>query len=224
MNKSIRKTRFDNLSRKRLDRALDAIGSIENLANKANYDYNLAEVNDLAGRLMAKVKLVMSAFGSGSPEDRFNKLIQQDQLQYDLLKVSDPEVHAIVTSRLNDSSFKMKETLEPTEAEIVTQFKNLYDQLTNTEQSVLKNKSVMTKNIHSPDDFFLLDPRFDLSRLRAPHNINRLIWLGAQGKTYQEILSPGSPYYLPDDAPITNLHWDIREGRVLQDPKNKLLK
>ena len=125
MNKSIRKTRFDNLSRKRLDRALDAIGSIENLANKANYDYNLAEVNDLAGRLMAKVKLVMSAFGSGSPEDRFNKLIQQDQLQYDLLKVSDPEVHAIVTSRLNDSSFKMKETLEPTEAEIVTQFKNL---------------------------------------------------------------------------------------------------
>ena len=41
----------------------------------------------------------------------------------------------------------MKETLEPTEAEIVTQFKDLYDQLTNTEQSILKNKSMMTKNI-----------------------------------------------------------------------------
>ena len=39
MNYSTRKKRFIRVSKKRLDRALEAIDSLENLSNKANYDY-----------------------------------------------------------------------------------------------------------------------------------------------------------------------------------------
>ncbi|MDC1526501.1 hypothetical protein N8453_01210, partial [bacterium] len=64
MNKSIRKLRFERVSRSRLTRALDAIDSLENLSNKSNYEWEQKEIDDISGRLMAKVKLVMASFGS----------------------------------------------------------------------------------------------------------------------------------------------------------------
>ena len=42
---STRKQRFLRVSQNRLARALSAIGSIENLANKSNYEYDQDEVN-----------------------------------------------------------------------------------------------------------------------------------------------------------------------------------
>ena len=58
MKISIRRDRFLKLSEKRLNKALAAIDSIENLSNKSNYDYEVDEINDMAGRLMARVKFV----------------------------------------------------------------------------------------------------------------------------------------------------------------------
>ena len=63
---STRKARFLRVSKNRLDRALSAISSIENLSNKSNYEYDQNEVNHISGRLMAKVKMVMSSFGSAN--------------------------------------------------------------------------------------------------------------------------------------------------------------
>ena len=56
MKISIRRDRFLKLSEKRLNKALAAIDSIENLSNKSNYDYEVDEINNIGGRLMARVK------------------------------------------------------------------------------------------------------------------------------------------------------------------------
>ena len=65
-----------------------------------------------------------------------------------------------------------------------------------------------------------LDPKFDVSRLSAKHNIDRLNWLGAEGKTYDEIIASNSKYRIhPDPAkqnPLSNLKWDINQGRVIK--------
>ena len=53
---------------------------------------------------MAKVKMVMSSFGSASAQDRFQRLVEQDQLQYDLLKETDPAVYELVSEYLNSSN------------------------------------------------------------------------------------------------------------------------
>ena len=83
---------------------------------------------------MAQVKLVMSAFGSTSAKDRFNRLIEQDQLQYDLLKESDPEVYDLVKNYLQSSN-PLQEAYDqnnkPTanEDNLLEKLRELYDDL-----------------------------------------------------------------------------------------------
>ena len=219
MNKSIRKLRFERVSRSRLMRALDAIDSLENLSNKSNYEWEQKEIDDISGRLMAKVKLVMASFGSTTPRDRFHKLIEQDRLQHKLLRETDPEVARIVDDELRKNG-QITSAVPESDSDIVEKFKDLYFEL-------LEQKSKDSFKSKSFDQqSYKLNPRFNISRLSAKHNIDRLIWLGSEGRTHDEILSSESMYRVhPDPAkqnPLSNLKWDIDQGRVLQITKNSL--
>jgi len=234
MQNSIRRERFLRVSQNRLERALTALDAIEKLANKSNYDYTLQEVNSMSGQLMVKVKLVMSSFGSGSAAQRFQRLVEQDRLQYRLLRDSDPEVYELVSSvvdknnPIKDAYDSIQTSLEKNDQETVTsttvdeilsKFKILFDDLITRNNKELSEAS-------RDDDFYILDPEFDMSRLTAPHNIKRLEWL-RRGRCFKEILSATSPYRDHPDPkkrePIANLRWDIKEGRVIQATNNKVI-
>ena len=217
MEKSIRKVRFERVSQNRLKRALEAIDSLENLSNKSNYDWNQAQIDEISGVLMSRIKHVMASFGSSSPKDRFNKLLKQDQIQHRLLKLSDPEVAKMVDDHLRKYG-QMASAAMDSDADIVEKFKKLYLELT---QQNLKNPMDQS---HLSAYRFKLDPKFDVSRLSAKHNIDRLMWLGAEGKTYQEIIALDSKYRTHPDSskqnPISNLKWDINQGRVIKITHN----
>lgn len=217
MKKSTRKLRFERVSQNRLQRALDAIDSLENLSNKSNYDWDQGQIDEISGVLMSKVKHVMASFGSSSPKDRFDKLLKQDQIQHRLLRLSDPEVAKMVDDHLRKHG-QMASAVVETDSDIVEKFKKLYLELTqnNIKQPIQQN--------HLSNYQYKLDPKFDVSRLTAKHNIDRLNWLGAEGKTYHEIIGPNSKYRIhPDPAkqnPLSNLKWDINQGRVIKIAKN----
>ncbi|MFL2718798.1 MAG: hypothetical protein ACJ0FQ_05415 [Gammaproteobacteria bacterium] len=219
MNKSTRKLRFDRVSKNRLARALEAIDSLENLSNKSNYEWDQKEIDDISGKLMAKVKLVMASFGSSTPMDRFEKLQEQDRLQHKLLRDTDPEVARLVDDWLRKNG-RMSSSPPESDSDIVRKFKDLYLEL-------LEHRSKdSSKAQNFSQRLYKLNPRFNISRLSAKHNIDRLVWLGSEGKTHSEILSSNSMYRVhPDPAkqnPLLNLKWDIEQGRVLQIPKNSL--
>jgi len=213
MEKSIRKSRFERVSQNRLQRALDAIDSLENLSNKSNYDWEQEQIDEISGVLMSKVKHVMASFGSSTPEDRFEKLLKQDQIQYKLLRLSDPEVAKLVDKHLRKHG-QMASAAVETDSDIVEKFKKLYLEL--MQQNLKKPRH----QNHLAEYRYKLDPKFDVSRLSAKHNIDRLNWLGSEGKTYHEIIGPNSKYRIhPDPAkqnPLTNLKWDINQGRVIK--------
>jgi hypothetical protein len=217
MKKSTRKLRFERVSQNRLQRALDAIDSLENLSNKSNYDWDQGQIDEISGVLMSKVKHVMASFGSSSPKDRFDKLLKQDQIQHRLLRLSDPEVAKMVDDHLRKHG-QMASAVVETDSDIVEKFKKLYLELT---QNNIKQP---TQQNHLSNYQYKLDPKFDVSRLTAKHNIDRLNWLGAEGKTYHEIIGPNSKYRIhPDPAkqnPLSNLKWDINQGRVIKIAKN----
>ena len=129
MKKSTRKLRFERVSQNRLQRALDAIDSFENLSNKSNYDWDQGQIDEISGVLMSKVKHVMASFGSSSPKDRFDKLLKQDQIQHRLLRLSDPEVAKMVDDHLRKHG-QMASAVVETDSDIVEKFKKLYLELT----------------------------------------------------------------------------------------------
>ena len=221
MNYSTRKDRFIRVSKKRLDRALSAIDSLENLSNKANYEYSCDEINKISGKLMARVKFVMASFGSTNAEDRYQRLIEQDLIQYELLKNSDLEVYELVSKQLENynplkAAYESNKQRKSNESELLEKFRDLYKELEN------KNKSESTQS--QEEDFFILNPSFELNNLRATHNIDRLKWL-KNGRQYKEITAFDRPYRIhPDNNkrdPIKNLKWDINQGRIIQAPNNK---
>ena len=221
MKYSTRKERFIRVSKKRLDRALMAIDSLDNLSNKANYDYTEEEINNISAILMARIKLVMRSFGNSSnAKDRYQRLIEQDFIQYELLKDSDPEVYALVSELFENynpikASYESNKEKKSNENELLDKFRYLYEEL--------ESKSKSISNRSQEEDFFILNPSFDLISLRAPHNINRIIWL-KNGRQYKEIIATDSPYRIHPDSkkcdPINNLKWDINQGRVIQSPNN----
>ena len=220
MNYSTRKDRFIRVSKKRLDRALSAIDSLENLSNKANYEYSCDEINKISGKLMARVKFVMASFGSTNAEDRYQRLIEQDLIQYELLKNTDLEVYELVSKQLENynplkAAYESNKQRKSNESELLEKFRDLYKELEN------KNKSESTQS--QEEDFFILNPSFELNNLRATHNIDRLKWL-KNGRQHKEIAAVDSPYRIHPDSnkrdPIKNLKWDINQGRVIQAPNN----
>ena len=220
MNYSTRKERFIRVSKKRLDRALTAINSLENLSNKANYEYSYDEINKISGKLMARVKLVMASFGSTNAEDRYQRLIEQDLIQYELLKNSDLEVYELVSKQLEkynplNAAYESRKQRKSTESELIDKFRDLYKELENKDESKFRQSQ--------EEDFFILNPSFELNNLRAKHNIDRLKWL-KNGRQYKEITAIDSPYRIHPDSskrdPIKNLKWDINQGRIIQAPNN----
>ena len=213
MEKSIRKSRFDRVSQNRLKRALEAIDSLENLSNKSNYEWDQDQIDEISGVLMSRIKHVMASFGSTTPEDRFDKLVKQDQIQHRLLKLSDPEVAKMVDDHLRKHG-QMASAASETDSDIVEKFRKLFVDLTKKHPTNENNYNDFSSY------YFRLDPKFDISRLLARHNIDRLIWLGQHGKTYEEIIAIDSKYRLHPDSskqnPITNLKWDINQGRVIK--------
>tara|TARA_B100000767_G_C19731951_1_gene522118 strand:+ start:419 stop:1066 length:648 start_codon:yes stop_codon:yes gene_type:complete len=213
MIKSRRKERFERVSKNRLERALQAIDSLENLSNQSNYEWAQREVDEISGKLMARVKLVMASFGSETAEERFDKLREQDLLQYRLLKEADPDVFQMVKLQLEKNGHIL---VIESDADIVKKFQILYEELTKQQ----------TKDSSSLKDLlnerYQLNPAFNLSRLSAKHNIARLKWLGPTGRTLEEILSLNSMYRVHPDPdpykqnPSANLKWDIEHGRVIK--------
>ena len=221
MKYSTRKERFIRVSKKRLDRALEAIDSLENLSNKANYDYTQEEINNISAKLMARVKLVMASFGSMNAKDSFQRLIEQDLIQYELLQDSDPEVYDLVSQKLESygpikTAYKSNKEQKSNESELLDKFRDLYEEL--------ESKNKPRSNQSQEEDVFILNPNFDLKNLRAKHNIERIKWL-KNGRQYKEIMAIDSPYRNhPDNKkrdPFNNLKWDISQGRVIQASSNK---
>ena len=221
MKYSTRKERFIRVSKKRLDRALEAIDSLENLSNKANYDYTQEEINNISAKLMARVKLVMASFGSTNVKDSFQRLIEQDLIQYELLQDSDPEVYDLVSQKLENygpikTAYKSNKEQKSNESELLDKFRDLYEEL--------ESKNKARSNQSQEEDVFILNPNFDLNNLRAKHNIERIKWL-KNGRQYKEIMAIDSPYRNHPDSkkrnPINNLKWDISQGRVIQSSSNK---
>ena len=221
MKYSTRKERFIRVSKKRLDRALEAIDSLENLSNKANYDYTQEEINNISAKLMARVKLVMASFGSTNAKDSFQRLIEQDLIQYELLQDSDPEVYDLVSQKLENygpikAAYESNKEQKSNESELLDKFRDLYEEL--------ESKNKPRSNKSQEEDVFTLNPNFDLNNLRAKHNIERIKWL-KNGRQYKEIMAIDSPYRNHPDSkkrdPINNLKWDISQGRVIQASSNK---
>ena len=221
MKYSTRKERFIRVSKKRLDRALEAIDSLENLSNKANYDYTQEEINNISATLMARVKLVMRSFGSSkNADDRFQRLIEQDFIQYELLQDSDPEVYALLKKLFKNynpikASYESNKEQKPNESELLDKFRDLYQEL--------ESKNVSRYIQSQEEDFFILNPNFVLTGLLAAHNVERYIWL-KNGRQYKEIIGIDSPYRTHPDIdkrdPLNNLKWDINQGRVIEAPNN----
>ena len=181
MEKSIRKLRFERVSQNRLQRALDAIDSLENLSNKSNYDWEQEQIDEISGVLMSKVKHVMASFGSSTPKDRFDKLLKQDQIQHRLLRLSDPEVAKLVDEHLRKHG-QMASAAVETDSDIVEKFKALYLELTQQNSKKPREQNRLAEYRYK------LDPKFDVSRLTAKHNIDRLMWLGEKEKLIIKLL------------------------------------
>jgi len=220
MNKSIRKERFIRVSSRRVDAAISAINALENLSNKNNYEWNQSEIDEISGSLMAQIKLVMAAFGSSSASERYQKLIEQDRLQLKLLEQSDPEVFKLATAQLHGKKLPIELKLDKNESELLNQFRKLYEELIKIS---LSSSNKLSSIEHDPNDFFITDPRFNLSRLTAAHNHDRLEWMQF-GKTLREIQAKDSPYSNQPSggSSLSHLTWDIKQGRVIQDSKNIL--
>ena len=213
MIKSRRKERFERVSKNRLERALQAIDSLENLSNQSNYEWAQREVDEISGKLMARVKLVMASFGSETAKERFDKLRKQDLLQYRLLKEADPDVFQMVKLQLEKNGHIL---VIESDTDIVKKFQILYEELTKQQT---KDSSSLKDLLNAR---YQLNPAFNLSRLSAKHNIDRLKWLGPRGRTLEEILSLKSMYRVHPDPdpykqnPSANLKWDIEQGRVIK--------
>ena len=101
MGLSLRKERFNRVMANRKDRAIEALKSLGNIANRNNYEFADEEVTVVYGELLAELKKVFSKFDiNSSPQERFQKLIQADRIQYKLLKDEDPEVYKLVEKEL----------------------------------------------------------------------------------------------------------------------------
>ena len=141
-------------------------------------------------------------------------------MQLKLLEQSDPEVFKLATAQLQGKKLPIELKLDKNESELLNQFRGLYQELI---KAPLSSSNQLSSTEHDPNDFFITDPRFNLSRLTAAHNHDRLKWMQS-GKTLREIQANDSPYSNQPSggSPLSHLTWDIKQGRVIQDSKNIL--
>lgn len=104
MGLSIRKERFNRVMSNRKDRVIEALRSLANISNRNNYEFTNDEVTEVYGELLAELKDVFSNFNTGSPRERYQKLLDADRYQYRFLKDQDPEVYKLVEEQLYRST------------------------------------------------------------------------------------------------------------------------
>tara|TARA_B100000575_G_scaffold39841_1_gene27351 strand:- start:216 stop:1313 length:1098 start_codon:yes stop_codon:yes gene_type:complete len=66
---------------------------------------------------------------------------------------------------------------------------------------------------------YKINPNYELRRIRSNINLERLKWLGTEGKTMDEIINSRNPYHDHPTikSPLTHLNWDIKQRRVIKD-------
>ena len=106
MGLSLRKERFNRVMTYRKDRAIEALRSLANVSNRNNYEFTDNEVIEVYGELLAELSAVFANFKTGSPRERFQKLLDADRLQYEFLKEKDPEVYKLVEEQLYQNTDK----------------------------------------------------------------------------------------------------------------------
>ena len=104
MGLSLRKERFNRVMANRKDRVIEALRSLANISNRNNYEFTDNEVTEVYGELLAELKDVFSNFNTGSPRERYQKLLDADRYQYEFLKDKDPEVYKLVEEQLYRST------------------------------------------------------------------------------------------------------------------------
>tara|TARA_Y100000590_G_scaffold239134_1_gene268968 strand:+ start:2159 stop:2632 length:474 start_codon:yes stop_codon:yes gene_type:complete len=112
-NKRDRKERFRKVSKRRLDKAVEAIRSLGKLSN-TNYVYSEKEVIEIFAKLNFEVKDNLSKFSTGfsdrkplSAEEKFLRLIELDRYQLMELKKTDPDVYDYALKHLPNSSIQI---------------------------------------------------------------------------------------------------------------------
>ena len=100
MGLSLRKERFNRVMANRKDRVIEALRSLANISNRNNYEFTDDEVTEVYDELLAELKDVFSNFNTGSPRERYQKLLDADRYQYKFLKGQDPEVYKLVEEQL----------------------------------------------------------------------------------------------------------------------------
>lgn len=231
MGLSIRRERFLRVKERRLEKALAAIESLENLSNKANYEFNQTEVDEMYGLLLAQLKNVFASFFSNSDKEKYEQLIRADQLQYELLKTTEPGVYSFIEREIETASPEEKETNEDIKnsarnydaefTEQAKQIENLKTKIMSLEKIVESNskklKRIETHQKFSPDSTFILNPTFEIDKFRDHKQHNRFLWM-KNVRTYKQIIGQDSPYNKAENFSNAAdcLAWDIRHKRVIQ--------
>tara|TARA_S200000501_G_C20842906_1_gene752432 strand:+ start:863 stop:1564 length:702 start_codon:yes stop_codon:yes gene_type:complete len=231
MGLSIRRERFLRVKERRVENALAAIESLENLSNKTNYEFNQTEVDEMYGLLLAQLKNVFASFFSNSDKEKYEQLIRADQLQYELLKTTEPGVYSFIerdietaSPRESTKSEDIKNIIRASRAKFTEQAKQIESLKTKlmslekiVESSSKKLKRIETHGNFSPDSTFILNPSFEIEEFRDHKQHKRFLWM-KNGRTYKQIIAKNSPYNKVKNFTKAEdcLAWDIRHKRIMQ--------
>ena len=238
MGLSIRRERFLRVKERRLENALAAIESLENLSNKTNYEFNQTEVDEMYGLLLAQLKNVFASFFSNSDKEKYEQLIRADQLQYELLKTTEPGVYSFIERDIETTSpgesaksEDIKNIIRDSRARFTEQAKEIAEQAKEIEslktklmsiEKIVESSSKKLKRIDahinfSPDSTFILNPSFEIEEFRDHKQHKRFLWMKNE-RTYKQIIAKNSPYNKVKNFTKAEdcLAWDIRHKRVIQ--------
>ena len=231
MGLSIRRERFLRVKERRLENALAAIESLENLSNKTNYEFNQTEVDEMYGLLLAQLKNVFASFFSNSDKEKYEQLIRADQLQYELLKTTEPGVYSLIEREIdtalpaeNAKREYIKNVIRNYDAKFTEQAKQIESFKTKlmslekiVESSSKKLKRIEIHRDFSPDSTFILNPSFEIDKFRDHEQHKRFLWIKKE-RTYKQIIAQNSPYNKVKKftKAADCLAWDIRHKRVIQ--------
>jgi len=191
---SLRRKRFLKVSPKRVDKVIRSLDSLGKTSERSNYEFHQYEIDSMYLKILSQINNIFLLFGDKGPEHKLNRFLQADLLQYQTLQEQDPETFKLVEQKIG-KSFDFAQS-------------NLYS-----------NKDQDSPEIEDTD-YFRLNPEIDLTRL-ASHNRERIMWIGAYGKTGKELMSAVSPYnHQPRGGTYKrHINYDIRHNRVFHYKK-----
>tara|TARA_B100001559_G_scaffold76010_1_gene62888 strand:+ start:589 stop:1917 length:1329 start_codon:yes stop_codon:yes gene_type:complete len=150
----------------------------------------------------------------------------------------EPEIKPIDVSDKNEKLYDYKEALDWLELDKrKKKFKlyesiDIYENFTHDLILPITNKDSLKKFIDVSNDFLFLKSKmrwklksdFDLSKLRSTLNIERLEWLGTEGKSIEEITNTDNPYHHSPRSkdPLVHLKWDFEQGRIEREKLDEI--